>query len=97
MHAREAYEQLDLLSGFAMWGEKDRLRRLLRLFIANGYAKSVREGFLLTLPLQRQELAQMLGTTPAQLSRLLTGCEKEGAIHRDRGWLLIPHKSTLLV
>jgi CRP/FNR family transcriptional regulator, cyclic AMP receptor protein len=44
----------------------------------------------LFLPLQRQELAQMLSVTPEYLSRLLGKMEKDGTIRREMGWLIVP-------
>jgi CRP/FNR family transcriptional regulator len=44
----------------------------------------------LFLPLQRQELAQMISVTPEHLSRLLKIMEKDQVIRRDNGWLIIP-------
>jgi CRP/FNR family transcriptional regulator, cyclic AMP receptor protein len=47
------------------------------------------------LPLQRQELAQMISVTPEYLSRLLGKMEKEGIVRRESGWLIVPHPERL--
>ncbi|HKX33035.1 MAG TPA: Crp/Fnr family transcriptional regulator [Blastocatellia bacterium] len=43
----------------------------------------------LLIPLQRQELAQMISITPEHLSRLLGIMERDGVIRRDNGWLIV--------
>ena len=49
----------------------------------------------LFLPLQRRELAQMISVTPEHLSRLLSRMEKDGAVRREQGWLIVPDPERL--
>jgi CRP/FNR family transcriptional regulator, cyclic AMP receptor protein len=49
----------------------------------------------LLLPLQRQELAQLISVTPEYLSRLLGKMEKERIIRREKGWLIVPDHERL--
>jgi CRP-like cAMP-binding protein len=49
----------------------------------------------LLLPLQRQELAQMISVTPEYLSRLLGKMEKDGVVCRENGWLIVPNPERL--
>jgi len=62
----------------------------------NANGKYGNAGYKLLVPLQRQELAQMVYVTPEHLSRLLKELEKDQLIRRDRGWLVVTSPDKLL-
>jgi CRP-like cAMP-binding protein len=66
-------------------------RALIRLARQTG--KKVREGVLIDLPLSRQDLAEMSGTTLFTVSRTLSQWESKGLIQsgRERVVIRIPH------
>jgi CRP-like cAMP-binding protein len=70
-------------------------RRLARtiLRLANQAGKKTHEGVLLDLPLTRQDLAEMSGTTLFTVSRILTRWEGQGLIQAGRERIVIrfPH------
>jgi CRP-like cAMP-binding protein len=73
-----------------------RLEQILRQLLCaqnqssvNGSSKWDEAGYKLLIPLQRQELAQMIYVTPEHLSRLLREMENDCIIRRDRGWLVV--------
>lgn len=67
-------------------------RALLRL--ARQQGKKVPEGILINLPLSRQDLAEMTGTTLYTVSRTLSGWEKKGFVMTGREQVTIsaPHQ-----
>jgi CRP-like cAMP-binding protein len=64
---------------------------LIRLTRQTG--KRTERGVLLDLPLSRQDLAEMTGTTLYSVSRTLSGWEQQGLIEsgRERIVILSPH------
>jgi CRP-like cAMP-binding protein len=66
-------------------------RALLRL--ARQAGKRVENGILLDLPLSRQDLGEMTGTTLYTVSRILSGWEQDGIISTGRERIVIckPH------
>jgi CRP-like cAMP-binding protein len=76
-----------------------RLEQLLwRLFsVQNQYHNGERskEEHRLLIPLQRQELAQMICVTREHLSRVLKEMEKDQVIRRDNGWLIVQNPNEL--
>jgi CRP/FNR family transcriptional regulator, nitrogen oxide reductase regulator len=70
-------------------------RRLARtiLRLANQTGKKTEEGVLLNLPLTRQDLAEMSGTTLFTVSRILTQWENQGLVisGRERVVIRFPH------
>ena len=70
-------------------------RRLARtvLRLASQVGRKTAEGVLLDLPITRQDLAEMSGTTLFTVSRILSGWEGKGLIHagRERLVILFPH------
>ncbi len=70
-------------------------RRIARtvLRLANQTGKLVEEGVLIDLPLTRQDLAEMTGTTQFTVSRTLKGWENQGLIRskREQITILFPH------
>lgn len=70
-------------------------RRLARaiLRLASQTGKKVAEGVLLNLPITRQDLAEMIGTTLYTVSRILSQWESQGLIQSGREKIIIrfPH------
>jgi CRP/FNR family transcriptional regulator, nitrogen oxide reductase regulator len=70
-------------------------RRLARtiLRLANQTGRKIDEGVLLDLPLTRQDLAEMTGTTLFTVSRIFTKWEADGlvAVGRERVVIRFPH------
>jgi CRP/FNR family transcriptional regulator, nitrogen oxide reductase regulator len=71
-------------------------RTLLRLTRQAG--RETQEGILIDLPLSRQDLAEMSGTTLYTVSRTLSGWENAGIIHsgRERVVILMPHNLVVI-
>lgn len=63
------------------------------LHLANQSGRKVDGGILIDLPLTRQDLAEMTGTTLYTVSRVLTGWEKQNIVHSERQQIIIiyPH------
>jgi CRP-like cAMP-binding protein len=53
------------------------------------------EGLLIQLPLSRQDLAEMTGTTTETASRAISQFQKEGLIHTGRQWIAITNQESL--
>ena len=70
-------------------------RALLRLVSQLG--RKVETGVLIDLPLSRQDLANMTGTTLYTVSRILSRWEEEGIIEAGREKVLIKHPPRLVV
>jgi CRP-like cAMP-binding protein len=71
-------------------------RALLRLTRQTG--KRVEEGVLLDLPLSRQDLGEMTGTTLYTVSRILSNWENEGLIRKGRERIIVrePHRLVII-
>lgn len=70
-------------------------RALLRLLRQAGQQEA--DGILLDLPLSRQDLAEMTGTTLYTVSRILSGWEKQGFIEAGRERVVIRSPHDLLI
>jgi CRP-like cAMP-binding protein len=70
-------------------------RAILRLARQSG--KKVEEGVLIDLPLSRQDLAEMSGTTLYTVSRVFTEWEKSGLTHSQRQKVIITNPHGLVV
>ena len=53
------------------------------------------EGILIQMPLSRDDLAQMTGTTTETASRIVSQFQKEGLVHSGRQWIAITDKPRL--
>ena len=70
-------------------------RALLRLTRQTG--KRVEEGILLDLPLSRQDLGEMTGTTLYTVSRILSNWENEGLIQTGRERIIVREPHSLVI
>jgi CRP-like cAMP-binding protein len=80
-----AHETIRQLSAFPV---KQRIAFLL-LKLAEKLGEPGAQGLLIQLPLSRQELAEMAGTTLETASRILSHFQKRGLIQSGRGWIAI--------
>ncbi len=69
-------------------------RTLLRL--ARQAGQKTEDGVLIGLPLSREDLAEMTGTTLYSVSRILSRWERQGLVEAGRGWVLIRHPHALV-
>jgi CRP-like cAMP-binding protein len=69
-------------------------RALVRLL--RGAGRRVEGGVLIDLPLSRQDLAEMTGTTLYTVSRVLSGWESEGILESGRERVLVKHPHALM-
>ena len=80
---RTAHDLIEGLSGHDV--EQRIAMTLLRLAARAGER---REGMLvIQLPLSRQDLADMVGTTRETASRVISQLDRDGVIHSGRGWI----------
>jgi CRP/FNR family transcriptional regulator, nitrogen oxide reductase regulator len=88
-HTREFQDRIRELSTERV--ERRIARTLLRLARQTG--RKVKEGVLLDLPISRQDLAEMTGTTLYTVSRTLSQWETQGLIRsgREKIVILFPH------
>jgi CRP-like cAMP-binding protein len=70
-------------------------RAMMRL--ARQVGKKTEEGVLLDLPLSRQDLAEMTGTTLYTVSRIMSGWEQEGLVITGRERIVIRNPHGLVV
>ncbi len=69
-------------------------RALIRL--SGPHGKTTDRGTLIDLPLSRQDLAEMAGTTLSTVSRLISRWEGEGVVETGRGWILVRQPDRLV-
>lgn len=89
VHVREFQDRLRELATERV--ERRIARALLRL--ANQAGRRTSDGVLIDLPLSRQDLAEMTGTTLYTVSRTLSQWENQGLVRssREKVIILIPH------
>jgi CRP-like cAMP-binding protein len=88
---QEAQETVRQLSAHPV--EQRIAATLLRLADKLGQASA--EGLLLQMPLSRDDLAQMTGTTTETASRIMSQFQKEGLVHSGRQWIAISDRPGL--
>jgi CRP/FNR family transcriptional regulator, nitrogen oxide reductase regulator len=87
----DAHEMLRQLSAYAV--EKRIAYVLLKLGDKLGEAGE--EGLLIQMPLTRDDIAQMTGTTSETASRIMSQFHKDGLIHSGRQWVAIADRDRL--
>jgi len=65
------------------------------LKLAEKLGEEQQEGLLIQMPLSRQDLAQMTGTTVETASRIMSQLQKDGLIHSGRQWVAITNVAKL--
>jgi CRP-like cAMP-binding protein len=98
-YPRIAFNMLELVAGYYRWlldryqslitkrVEQRVARCLLRLARQTG--QTIEGGVLIGLPLSREDLAEMTGTTLYTVSRILSGWEQQGFVEAGRERVLI--------
>lgn len=84
----------DMMARMAAGKVEQRLAAVI-LTLAEGYGDLQGEGFRLTVPLTRQDLAELAGTTVETTIRVLSRWQKEGVLETDGRFLVVPKTETL--
>jgi CRP-like cAMP-binding protein len=82
---REAHEKLEMLHGLSVEG---RIAFVL-LRLGARFGEQQRIGTLLQLPLSREELGEMAGTTTESASRVISRFSREGLVRTGRRWVAL--------
>jgi CRP-like cAMP-binding protein len=82
---RLAHEQMEKLGGFSVEGRI--AYTLLRL--AKKFGEPRRSATLIQLPLSREDLGEMAGTTTESASRAVSRFSREGVIRTGRRWVAV--------
>lgn len=82
---RRAHEKLQMLSGLSVEG---RIAFVL-LRLAGRFGEQQRLGTLIQLPLSREELGEMAGTTTESASRAVSRFSRDGMIRSGRRWVAV--------
>jgi CRP-like cAMP-binding protein len=88
-HARELHRQMGWIEGLASLSSLERLKLVMRRFIANLPGQTSDRGVRLNVPLRHWELARLIAVSPEHLSRLFRKMEREGIIERSKGWVIV--------
>ncbi|MCX6082122.1 MAG: Crp/Fnr family transcriptional regulator [Chloroflexi bacterium] len=88
---RAAQERVQQLSALPVDG---RIANLL-LVLGKKFGRPEAEGLLIQVPLARDDIAAMTGTTPETASRVMSQFQKEGLIRTGRQWVAISNQISL--
>jgi len=88
---RAAHERVRQLSTSPVEG---RIAHVL-LVLSEKFGKQSDVGMLIQVPLARDDLASMAGTTPESASRVMSQFQKEGLIKTGRQWVAVLDKAKL--
>jgi CRP/FNR family transcriptional regulator, nitrogen oxide reductase regulator len=88
---QEAQETVRQLSAYPV--EQRIAVTLLKL--ADKLGEQAEVGYLIQMPLSRDDLAQMTGTTMESASRVMSQFQKEGLVRSGRQWIAITNRSRL--
>ncbi len=88
---RKANERVHQLSALSVEGRVASI--LLALAVKFGEKKDI--GLLLQVPLPREDLAGMAGTTTESASRAMSHFQKDGLIRSGRGWVAVTDREGL--
>ncbi len=88
---QDAYEMLRQLSAHSV--EKRIAHVLLKLVEKLGEASDV--GLLIQMPLNRDDIAQMTGTTSETASRIMSQFQRDGLIQSGRQWVAVTDQNAL--
>ena len=89
-HALEVCRQMACLGHWSASNSRERLRRMIREFIAAMPIQHAGDGVRVIIPVRRWELARLLGIAPEHLSRLLREIEIAGLIRREKNGIVVP-------
>jgi CRP-like cAMP-binding protein len=65
------------------------------LYLAAKIGEEQEGGLLLQVPLSRQDLASMTGTTPESASRVISQFKKQGLVKSGRQWISLVDRAAL--
>jgi CRP/FNR family transcriptional regulator, nitrogen oxide reductase regulator len=88
---QEAQEMVRQLSAYSV---EHRIAHTL-LKLGDKFGERQQIGLLLQTPLSREDLAEMVGTTPESASRVLSQFQKNGLIESGRQWIAITDRAAL--
>lgn len=88
---RRAHEQLEILGGSSVEG---RIAFTL-LHLAQKFGEKRRADILLQLPLSREDLGEMAGTTTESASRIISSLHRDGVIRTGRRWISVVDRGRL--
>ncbi len=88
---RSANERVHQLSALAV---EARIASIL-LTLGAKFGEQQKIGFLLQVPLTRDDLAGMAGTTTESASRVMSRFQKDGLIRAGRGWVAVTDRAGL--
>lgn len=88
---RDTQERFHQLSALPVEG---RIANLL-LVLGKKFGQPDTEGLLIQVPLAREDIAAMTGTTPETASRVLSQFQKDGLIRAGRQWVAISDQAAL--
>jgi CRP-like cAMP-binding protein len=92
--ARRLQETQEMVRRLSVNSAEQRLAAVL-LKLADKLGEATDEGILIQMPLSRDDLAQMSGTTAETASRIVSQFQKEGLVHSGRQWLAITDRLRL--
>jgi CRP-like cAMP-binding protein len=82
---KEAHETIQQLSAYSV---EQRIAAVL-LKLADKLGEQQSDGLLIQMPLSRQDLAEMTGTTPETASRIMSQFKQDDLIRTGRRWISI--------
>ncbi len=88
---RSAHEKLEMLSRLSV---EARIASIL-LRLASRFGEKRRFGTLIQLPVSREELGEMAGTTTESASRAISRFSRDGLIHAGRRWFAVSDRDRL--
>lgn len=92
--ARRLQETQEIVHRLSVDSVERRIAAVL-LKLAQKLGEISDEGILIQMPLSRDDLAQMTGTTTETASRIISQFQKEGLVHTGRQWIAITGKPGL--
>jgi CRP-like cAMP-binding protein len=88
-HARELNRQMGWIDELASLSSLERLKLVMRRFLAALPRQTSTRGIRLNVPLRHWELARLIAVSPEHLSRLFREMERDGIIQRSKGWVIV--------
>lgn len=92
--AKRLQESQEIIHRLSTDSVEQRIAAVL-LKLAHKLGEISDEGILIQMPLSREDLAQMTGTTTETASRIISQLQKEGLVHTGRQWMAITNKPGL--
>jgi len=95
IQSREVHEQLNWLGEMACCSARSRLRKVFSRLTEVSKVQKEGTHSRVQLPLKQREVAELIAVTPEHLSRLLHELSKDGLLHLQDGWIVIPDREAL--